>query len=262
MKLGGIYDVINTAAPFSLALSYDNAGLLVGSRDTEITKILLALDITSDVVNEAHSLGCDLIISHHPIIFHPLKSLAPNTPAYLMAKYGISAICAHTNADAADGAMNKYIFNLIKKEFPDVKNEGICEPLGNGENIGFGYVCSLSAPVTPLQMALSLKRVFGCDVVKYYDSGAPITRFAFASGDGADSVPFALSKGANAFVTGDVRHKHYVDALNGGYSLFDCGHYHTEKIILDFFNDTVKKAFPAAEIIYAKSDRDPGIYSI
>lgn len=96
-----IYNFLDSIAPFNTAMDFDNCGLLVGDFDIKVDKVLLSLDISLDVIEEARSLGANLIISHHPVIFKPLKKLCSNSVPYILAKYGISAICAHTNLDMA-----------------------------------------------------------------------------------------------------------------------------------------------------------------
>ena len=98
-RIRDIYDIIDAVAPFSTALSFDNSGLLVGDGNTQVTRALLALDITPNVVAEAASMNANLIISHHPVIFHPLKTLGPQDVAYQLASKGIAALCCHTNLD-------------------------------------------------------------------------------------------------------------------------------------------------------------------
>ena len=100
-----VRDILNfteTFAPLDTAADFDNCGVLIGSKDKKITKVLLALDITKDVVKEAKDMGAELIISHHPVIFHPIKSLGENSVPYLLAQAGITALCLHTNLDIAE----------------------------------------------------------------------------------------------------------------------------------------------------------------
>jgi GTP cyclohydrolase I len=103
---GDIYAFIDGFAPFQTAMSFDNPGLLVGDDNTEVTTALLSLDITPEVVREAAELGAQLIVSHHPVIFHPLKKLSKGSVPYLLAQHSITAICAHTNLDMAAGGVN------------------------------------------------------------------------------------------------------------------------------------------------------------
>lgn len=130
---GEIYNYIDSFAPFSSAMDFDNPGLLVGSEKAEIKTALLSLDITPGVVHEAESLGARLIISHHPVIFDPLKTLKPGTSPYLLAQTGIAAICAHTNLDMAPGGVNACLANRLNlkniKILKEYKDSGLPEAL-------------------------------------------------------------------------------------------------------------------------------------
>ena len=106
MKINDIVAYTQSIAPYESAESWDNVGLLAGSPDEEVSRVLLALDITADVIEEALEKGASMIISHHPVIFEPLRALSPDEPAYLLAKYGIAALCLHTNLDRAEQGVN------------------------------------------------------------------------------------------------------------------------------------------------------------
>ena len=106
MKLSSIINFAQQIAPFESAAEWDNVGLLVGSPDRAIDRVLLALDITPDVVREAHQKGARLIVSHHPVIFSPLHTLDPDQAEYLLAKYDVAALCLHTNLDRAEQGVN------------------------------------------------------------------------------------------------------------------------------------------------------------
>ena len=120
-----IYDFIDKIAPFETAFSYDNCGLLVGSYESTVNKALLSLDITKDVVKEAQKIGANLIISHHPIIFKPIKNINFESTLHLLCKFGINAICAHTNLDIAKNGVNYYLakaLNLQNRTFAIIEN--------------------------------------------------------------------------------------------------------------------------------------------
>ena len=110
--VGDVFDVIDSAAPFSLAVKDDNSGLLVGKRANEITKVLACLDITVDVANEAIQKGVQLVISHHPVIYNPLYSLGEH-PAAMLSRHNIAAICAHTNLDMANGGISDIMVEML-----------------------------------------------------------------------------------------------------------------------------------------------------
>ena len=113
VTVGEIYSYIDSIAPFDTQMDFDNSGLLVGSKNDKVDKVLLALDITNEVVEEANNLNANLIISHHPIIFKPIKSLSSDSIPYKLAKYGISAICAHTNLDMSNQGVNKCLADAL-----------------------------------------------------------------------------------------------------------------------------------------------------
>ena len=104
--VGDIYNALDAFCPFDVHEQWDNVGLLVGESSAQVTRAAVVLDITPDAVERAHEVGAQLIISHHPVIFHPIKNLGAHDPVYLLAKYGMNAICAHTNLDCADGGVN------------------------------------------------------------------------------------------------------------------------------------------------------------
>ena len=121
-----INDILNffeEFAPCATQMSFDNAGLIVGDKYTAVSRVLVALDITEDVVNEAESLGCELIISHHPVIFAPIKRLSPSSVPYLLAQKGISAVCMHTNLDLGE----KFGVNICLADALGVRNPVLSE---------------------------------------------------------------------------------------------------------------------------------------
>ncbi len=105
-----IYQYLDGLAPFSLQMEFDNAGFLVGRGERAVSKILVSLDITEEVAEEAAELGAELIVSHHPVIFRPAKSVTDGDPdgrvLLALAEHRIAAICAHTNLDAVAGGVN------------------------------------------------------------------------------------------------------------------------------------------------------------
>ena len=118
MTVQEIYDIMNAYAPFSLQESYDKSGLLVGAPEKAIKRILLTLDITIPVVTEAAEKQCDLIVSHHPVIWDPLKSVSPAHPVWHLIRHDIAAISAHTNLDIAPGGLNDYVGELLASQLP------------------------------------------------------------------------------------------------------------------------------------------------
>ncbi|MEE0638833.1 MAG: Nif3-like dinuclear metal center hexameric protein, partial [Acutalibacteraceae bacterium] len=114
--VGDIYNALDAFCPFDVHEQWDNVGLLVGESSAQVTRAAVVLDITPDAVERAHEAGAQLIISHHPVIFHPIKNLGAHDPVYLLAKYGMNAICAHTNLDCADGGVNDVLAQCLGLE--------------------------------------------------------------------------------------------------------------------------------------------------
>ena len=108
-----ILGFLNELAPFDTQESWDNSGLLIGSADQAVTVAALALDITTETVQLAQQAGAQLLISHHPVIFHPIKRVQANDPVYALIAAGLTAVCAHTNLDAAQGGVNDCLAQLL-----------------------------------------------------------------------------------------------------------------------------------------------------
>ncbi|MCD8096195.1 MAG: Nif3-like dinuclear metal center hexameric protein [Ruminococcus sp.] len=247
--VGEIYDYINSFAPFSLQQSYDNSGICAGERSMTVKKILTALDITNEVVSEAKAEKCELVISHHPVIFHPLKSLTMRQPAVALTAAGIAAICMHTSFDSAKDGMNDLLVKQLGLE--------IIEPLVYEEGKPLGYVCSLKFECSPSQLAAVCKKKLGCNSVRYIDSSRSISKVGVLSGSGGFAFREAAAKGCDALITGDVKHGDFIDAKNADFCIIDAGHYYTENIFHTFIAEKLAEQFPELVIKQAASGTDP-----
>lgn len=249
-----IFDELNRIAPFSLQESYDNSGLLVGNEDKAVTKVLMALDITKDVAEETVKSNCDLVISHHPVIFGGLKTLEPENPAVILAAGGVSAICMHTNFDSAAGGLNDILCKKLGLT-PE-------EPLTRENGHPTGYICTLKNEATPKEMAQSIKNKLGNSVVRYIDTGRKMKRIAVCSGSGGSFLPAVIANKLDGYITGDVKHDVFVDAHNHGVCIFDAGHFHTESIFFDDIANKLTDKFPSLSISQAKSNKDIVSYEV
>ncbi|MBQ8978465.1 MAG: Nif3-like dinuclear metal center hexameric protein, partial [Oscillospiraceae bacterium] len=191
MKVQEIYDIIDRDVPFSSAESWDNCGILAGDPMQETGKVLLALDITVPVIEEAHRLGIPLIISHHPVIFHPLKSVYSSSPVGLLLRYGISAICTHTPFDMAPKGMNKGLFDKLSAPLGLTGGEPL-EDMGEGRCIGKIY--DLAVPLYPKDIAARCKAALGCTSLRYTDSSRLVRRAAISSGSGGSFISMAAQR--------------------------------------------------------------------
>lgn len=252
MTVRDVYRFIDSIAPFNTQEEYDNSGLLVGGMEATVTKAAVCLDITRKTAEEAAHKGVDLIISHHPVIFHKLSAIDIYNPINILIKNDINAICAHTNLDMA----NKGITNLML-ELLEIKDQGtVLEPVK--DSIGFGRIVELDFAADGPSLASMCKKAFNCKSVRYYDSGRVIKKVGVCSGAGGSDadVKNAAEKGCDALITGDVKHSGFVEAINRGITVIDAGHFHTENIICDRLAAEIESAL-GIEIFVCESSKDP-----
>ena len=221
MKIKEIIDYIDSFAPMSSAMEFDNVGLLVGNENAEVTRVLAALDITVEAVDEAKELGCELIISHHPIIFSPLKSVDSGDVVYKLIENNIAALCMHTNLDlSAEFGVNTCLADAV-----GVKNYAFVE----GECLLIG---ELDDEMTNLQFAGQVKAGLGCDGLRYTLGDKRVKKVAICSGSGGDLAPLAKDCGADVLLTGEIKHHDILEADRLGIAVIDAGHFKTENIVI------------------------------
>ena len=248
-----IYEEMRRMAPLELAESWDNPGLLVDCGG-EVSRVLVALDVTAETLAEAEQNGCQLIVTHHPVIFHPLKKLSPADLPFQLVQKGISAICMHTNLDAAEGGVNEVLAGIF-----GMKN---WEPFAGG----CGRVGEVE-PITVPELARKAQAVLGgrCNrprsgpavQVKFADSGKTVKRLAVISGAGGSMFEDALAVGADCLLTGEANHHAAIDAVGLGLSLVAAGHYATEFPVCAAIADRLRTAFPELEVRVSGENRDP-----
>lgn len=253
-----IFAAMDVIAPMKNLHKGDNSGLLVGDENAPVTKVLFALDITCEVVREAIEIGAEVIVAHHPVIFHPLYTLEDSNPACLALKHGIACICFHSPLDMADGGINDIIFDMLNPQLK-LKKQAVLEPV-HPDGRGYGWVCSLGNEIMPDKLGALLKDIFGNKVVRYTNSGRIVKKIAFCSGGAGGNLPLAIEHGADAYVTGDVKHDQWITARNSGIALYDCGHFHTEDIVIPYLINRFGEVFSGLELIHAKADKDPVDY--
>ncbi len=242
-----ILQELKAFAPPELACSWDNVGLLVDA-GRPVEKVLTALDITADVVREAAAAGCQLIVSHHPVIFDPIKRItAEDVPAMLLQK-GISGICMHTNLDAAPGGVNDTLADLLGMSREDRRNFA--------ENCGrIGTVKTTTVADIAKFCAETLH-----SGVKFVDSGKPVTHLAEVSGGGGSYLQEAIDEGADCLVTGEAAHHIALLAKQKGVGLVVAGHWGTEQGIADVLAARLRGGFPQLDVRHATADTDPYTY--
>lgn len=242
-----ILQELKAFAPPELACSWDNVGLLVDA-GRPVEKVLTALDITADVVREAAAEGCQLIVSHHPVIFDPMKHIAAEDVPAMLLQNGISGICMHTNLDAAPGGVNDTLADLLGMSREDRRN--------------FAENCGRIATVETTTAAEIAK--FCAETlhsgVKFVESGKPVTCLAEVSGGGGSYLQEAIDEGADCLVTGEAAHHIALFARQKGVGLVVAGHWGTEQGIADVLAARLRAAFPQLEVRHAAADTDPYTY--
>lgn len=227
MKIADVVEIIEAFAPLSTQEAWDNSGLNVGSAQRELTGIVVSFDCTPEVIDYAIENGCNLIVTHHPLIFRPLKALNPDgdlvqSMVCKLVKHDISIYCTHTPADKAAEGVNAVFASKV-----GLAN---CEILD--DESGIGLIGELPEAMSETAFAEHLKSAFGLPYIKASQpQGKTIKRVAICGGSGSSFISLAKAKGADAYVTGDLSY-HYFFTQDGP-MLFDIGHYESEVGIID-----------------------------
>lgn len=230
-------------APRQLAESWDNVGHLVGDPDREVRRILVSLDITERVVQEAADGGFDLIVSHHPVMnctWHPVQTLrTDNRQGRILTKLTenrTSAICMHTNLDAAEGGVNDVLAQKLGLE-------GLT-PLTEEK---IGRIGTLKCEMPLVEFTRFVIESLGCNGLRYTDCGKPVHRVAVGGGACGDYIPQAIAAGCDTFVTSDLRYHDFLDTTE--LHLIDAGHFPTEDVICEPLVTYLQRAFPTAIVM-------------
>lgn len=231
-----ILKFINTVAPFDSQMSWDNSGLLIGDSDCVAEQIGLCLDITHRTITAAKQCGANVIVSHHPVIFSPLKSVAAGSVQYELIRSGITAICAHTNFDLAAGGVNDMLAGVVGLEN--------VTPLDDGNTLPLGRIGDTDKDYTPENFAGRVKDSLGCGRVRLVPGVTPIKKVAVCGGAGADLLTVAVKNGADALVTGEAKHHELLLADELGITLIDAGHFSTEHPAMYALKSMLEAEFP------------------
>ena len=258
-----IFHYLDSIAPFATQLDFDNAGFLVGRGDRQVHRLLVSLDITEEVAREAVERGAELVVSHHPVIFHPAKSVTDADPVgrtlLALIEGGVAAICAHTNLDASVGGVNDALAQRL-----GLTDLSVLEPSGvdgEGHTIGIGRVGTLAGGEAPglAAFAAQVKEALGANGVRYVDAGKPVRRVAVGGGACGDMLELARAQGCDTFVTSDVKYNQFLDARDLGVNLIDAGHYATENVVCPVLVQKLREAFPEVEVLL--TDRHKEVFS-
>ncbi len=262
MKCSEIIDQLEKLAPAAMACEWDNPGLLAGRSDKEVTSILLAVDVTDSVLEQAEAMGADMIITHHPLIFKPLKKV--NDQDFIsrrilrMIQKDISYYAMHTNFDAAPGCMADLAGERLGlRECRPLETMGIT---GDGRSYGIGLLGTLPEAMTLRETAQKVKEAFGIPFVTVFgdvDSSAKLQRAAICPGSGGSTMKEALAGRAEVYITGDIGHHEGIDAVACGMAVIDAGHYGIEHIFMGFMEKYLGEKLGKEMIIRQAAEEFP-----
>ena len=237
-RVKDIADYLSVKIPPALKEDYDNVGLLCGFPEQEVTRVLVVLDITLDAIREAESLGAELIVAHHPVIFTPMKTVLADDPVgrrvIALLRAGISAICMHTNLDRLEGGVNTALAAAIGAEEPEM--------------LPMGCICHLPKE-TPLEEFLSLARdSLGAWDLRYSPAGKKVSKIALCAGAGGDILYEAALLGCDTVLTGEIKHHQWIDGAELGLNLIEGGHFATENVVTPVLAEMLRQEYSDIDI--------------
>lgn len=252
MQCHEIVKILEGQSPTEYALEWDNVGLLVGRRNKEVNKIMLAVDATSEICQTAIANNVDMIITHHPIIFSKLNRVNDDTvlgeKVLSLIETGIVCYAMHTNFDTRGGMAKEAAKQL------SLKNTEVLEETCNGE--GIGQVGFLNKTMTLMETAELVKNKFSLENVMIYGNpDAKLEKVAICPGSGRSVITEAVNKNADCLITGDIGHHDGIDAVEMGLTIIDASHYGIEKIFIQFMYLYLRDFCPDVEIVTADVGR-------
>ncbi len=272
MKIIEVVNALEHFAPLPLQASFDNAGLQIGLTEAEVSGALLCLDVTEAIVDEAVALGCNLIVSHHPLIFHKLGHITGEDyvqrTVMSAIRNEVAIVSMHTNMDAAQGGVNHRIAE--KMGLTDVTFLGhtqtVAAPLLAGQKQagevegGDGVVGCLAKPMSANDFVLMLKRTFDVECVLANQLlRRPIQKVALCGGAGSFLLDDAIRAGADAFVTGEMSYHSYF-GHEQQIQICVIGHYQSEQFTNEIFQDIIRRACPGVKSYLSQTNTNPIVY--
>ena len=251
--VGDIRRLIDQTAPFDSCESFDNVGVLIGGEDLPVTRCLVTMDVTCATVQEAAANGCELIVSHHPVIFHPMKRIPFDSVQGMLVANGIAVLSAHTNFDKAPGGLNESLARLLGlEEFAPLPEDR----------------CAATA-VLPGEQPMEMEAVIGfvakalrLQGMRYYDAGKPVHKVVLCCGGGGSYVHEAIRLGVDLVISGDFKHDQVIDAVNAGVSCIDAGHFETERHFVPLCCGMLSAKFPEIKFIMSEEVKPAFVYRI
>ena len=264
-----IIKAMEVIAPIRLAETWDNPGLQVGNSTWSVKKILISLDPTPHVINYAAEESVDMLITHHPLLFQPLKAVDLSTPIGgiigTAIQNSIAVYAAHTNLDSVSDGLNDMLAGRLElKEVAALSphvNDAPDSP-AERQKTGLGRIGNLPVSTDLISLCRTLKHVLDLDNVRLVgDETRRVERIALCTGSGSSLLDRFYSSGADVFITGDVRYHDARDAENQGAALIDIGHFGSEHIMVGHLArrliKILAKMFPDVEVLTYEGEKDP-----
>ena len=260
MKIRDIIAPIEEFALLSLQESYDNAGLIVGRLDDELQGgVLLAVDVTEAVIAEAVEKGCGLIITHHPIIFHPLKRLNSASVVErcveLAIRHNIALYACHTNLDSAPGGMSWRVGEML-----GLQGMEVLQPTAEGA--GFGVVGTLAEPMTESDFLKQVQQTFSVEALRHSALlGHDVKRVAVCTGAGASLMREAKASGCDVYLTADLKYNDFYTP-DSQFVVADMGHFESEFCVIAILFDILSKNFINFALHKSAQSKNPVHYFV
>ncbi|MBD5268229.1 MAG: Nif3-like dinuclear metal center hexameric protein [Bacteroides sp.] len=259
LKVKDIASAIEEFAPKSLQESYDNTGLQVGNPDMDVSAVLLCLDVTEDVLAEARRRQCNMIVSHHPLLFSGLKRISGNTPTERIViealRHNIAIYASHTNLDSASEGVSYEIARML-----NMTNLKVLCPNPSDPSTGLGIIGDIT-PTPKLEFLRKTKETLDIPHLRYSAQSPQIVirRVALCGGSGASMIKDAIAAGADALLTGDLK---YHDYTSYGYAILlaDIGHYESELCTRKLLSRVIREAYPDCVVYFSESETNPIAY--
>ena len=234
--------------PSALKESYDNVGLLCGFPEREVGRILVVLDITLETIGEAESLGAELIVSHHPLIFTPLQRIVNDTPEgrriIALLRSGLSAVCLHTNLDRIEGGVNTALVHALGGQDEEYLPE-------------IGCLCSLPESMPFIDFLKQTSDALGAEAIRCHDAGRPVESLAVCGGAGGDILYIAAQQGCDTVVTGEIKHHQWIDGAELGLNLIEAGHFSTENVVVTALAEILRTEYPDLDVCLSRLQESP-----
>ena len=257
-RVKDIIKIMEEFAPINLKEDFDNVGLMVGDKEKEVKKILLSLDCTLEVIEEAKEKDIDLIITHHPLLFRKPSSITTDTltgkKIIELIKNDISLYSSHTNLDSASGGLNETIVNILgyeSKELIEVNRNA------RNENEGLGRIIKLDKEISLDDLVKQVKEKLNINALKIVKASENIKKIAVINGSGSSFFDMAYKKGADCIITGDTTYHFASDYKEMGVSIIDTGHFLSEWIVFLEVINKLKDKLNEVEIFISENSNDP-----